>query len=127
MCLLHAWHAAVVCTETLAVPRYLGVRQDPEEPLSLCGLQKARLAHPDAVGSGNTPALNFAEVLVAYQVHPPLFLWLRHRAAACMQAECRLDLQVLTNARERQLYDLSIDTRTGRLAKEAASSEPVDR
>ena len=73
---MHVLHATVVCTTNLAVPGELGVWQVPEDPLSLCGSQKARLAHPDAVGSGNAPALDFAEVLVAYQVLSLLFLGL---------------------------------------------------
>jgi len=32
-------------------------------------------------------------------------------------------IQVLTNARERQLYDLSIDPRTGRVARKAAGGD----
>ena len=83
-------------------------------------MQKAKTLHPDVQQTPESSSA-FLRLLTAYEV----------RCGACMVWEETTGqvhpetsspvAQVLSNERERLLYDLSLDTNAGRIAKEAAA------
>ena len=96
-------------------------------------VQKAKLAHPDVVRNGHRQqAGHFANIVAAYQVDQPAVSTentsQRHESipgSRCFRSSddiliCVTCVQVLTDERRRQLYDLSINPRSGNFVKDAA-------
>jgi hypothetical protein len=94
-------------------------------------VQQAKKLHPDVLRSNNANHAAFLQLLTAYEVMaellPCLFVPGRHSVCAVCALKHTFFRQVLSNDRERQLYDLSIDANAGRMAREAASERQAPR